>query len=31
LDCTLTDMYGDGTANPELLNKQISFSVTPTA
>lgn len=31
LDCTLTDQYGDGTPNPELLNKQISFSVTPTA
>ena len=30
-ECTLADQYGDGTSNPELLNKTISFTVIPTA
>ena len=29
LDCTVEDMYGDGTANPDYLYKKISFKVTP--
>jgi hypothetical protein len=29
LDCTVEDMYGDGTANPDYLHKKISFQVTP--
>jgi hypothetical protein len=29
LDCTVEDMYGDGTANPEYLYKKISFQVQP--
>jgi hypothetical protein len=31
LDCTVEDMYGDGTANPEYLHKTISFQITPRA
>jgi hypothetical protein len=31
LDCTVEDLYGDGTANPEYLHKTISFKVYPTA
>ena len=31
LDCTVQDMYGDGTANPDYLYKTISFQVTPRA
>jgi hypothetical protein len=27
--CTLADQYGDGTPNPEYLNKTISFTVQP--
>jgi hypothetical protein len=27
LDCTVEDLYGDGTANPEYLHKTISFKV----
>jgi hypothetical protein len=30
-ECTVEDLYGDGTANPEYLYKTISFSVSPTA
>lgn len=29
LDCTVEDLYGDGTANPEYLYKTISFQVSP--
>ena len=29
LDCTVEDLYGDGTANPDYLHKIISFQVTP--
>jgi hypothetical protein len=29
LDCTVEDLYGDGTANPEYLHKTISFKVYP--
>jgi hypothetical protein len=29
LDCTVEDLYGDGTANPDYLYKTISFQVTP--
>ena len=31
LDCTVEDLYGDGTANPDYLYKKISFQVTPKA
>ena len=30
-DCTVEDMYGDGTANTDYLYKKISFEVRPTA
>ena len=30
-DCTVEDMYGDGTANPEYLYRKISFEVRPRA
>lgn len=29
LDCTVEDLYGDGTANPDYLHKTISFKVYP--
>jgi hypothetical protein len=29
LDCTVEDLYGDGTANPDYLYKIISFQVSP--
>ena len=29
LDCTVEDLYGDGTANTDYLYKKISFQVTP--
>lgn len=29
LDCTVEDLYGDGTANPDYLHKIISFQVQP--
>lgn len=29
LDCTVEDLYGDGTANPDYLHKIISFQVRP--
>ena len=30
-DCTVEDLYGDGTANTDYLYKKISFEVRPTA
>jgi hypothetical protein len=30
-DCTVEDLYGDGTANPDYLYKKIAFEVRPTA